>query len=452
MAHSLQKKFAKGCNYNMKLVIRGDKNTGKSCLLARLQGGPFREEYCPTEEIQVASVNWSYKNTEDIVKVEVWDVVDVAKKRKKLTGLKVGAGSESEEFEPGLDAQFLDVYKQTHGVIFIFDITKPWTFEYAKKELDRVPGSIPVLVLASFSDMSHHRQISKLQIADFVENVKRHGDEPAEVRWAECSLRNGFGLKFLHKFFNVPFLTLQRQSLLQQLDQNLKEIQATHDELDLFMDSAEADYSQFSQGMAHKRRQAAEEVAPLATRSIVVGQSSNSVVEPPPISETSLPISFSNRASQPGQLPVEHSGQQQPVTPSTLTVASAPNLEVAKAPPVVAKSYNASTNRVDVESFVPETRSDFDSFLDDETSAGSNSGLGNNILDSSDDEADGNPMVSKFDEDVVFEAYHVDQDTNSSPQHETITKPHLAISESPHYLDSAIGDSVSPQIQEYNPL
>ena len=50
-------------------------------------------------------------------------MVDVAKKRKKLTGLKVGAGSESEEFEPGLDAQFLDVYKQTHGVIFIFDIT-----------------------------------------------------------------------------------------------------------------------------------------------------------------------------------------------------------------------------------------------------------------------------------------------------------------------------------------
>ena len=61
-------------------------------------------------------------------------------------------------------------------------------------------------------------------------------------------------------------------------------------------------------------------------------------------------------------------------------------------------------------------------------------------------------MVSKFDEDVVFEAYHVDQDTNSSPQHETITKPHLTISESPHYLDSAIGDSVSPQIQEYSPL
>ena len=59
---------------------------------------------------QVASINWSYKNTEDIVKVEVWDVVDVAKKRKKLSGLKMTSGEE-EGFETGLDASFIDVYK-----------------------------------------------------------------------------------------------------------------------------------------------------------------------------------------------------------------------------------------------------------------------------------------------------------------------------------------------------
>merc|ERR1719420_1904352 len=121
----------------MKLLLRGDRNTGKSCLFKRLQGGNFIESYTPSDEISVASIQWNYKATDDIVKVEVWDVVDKGKKRKQLDGLKLN--EKMADFEPALDAEFVDVYKGAHGAILMFDCTKAWTFDYVKREAAKVP-------------------------------------------------------------------------------------------------------------------------------------------------------------------------------------------------------------------------------------------------------------------------------------------------------------------------
>lgn len=74
-------------------------------------------------------------------------------------------------------------------------------------------------------------------------------------------MRNGFGLKLLHKFFNLPFLQLQRETLLKQLETNEEETRLTIQELDLFQDSDDANYNKFLDNLVNRRRALADSVS-----------------------------------------------------------------------------------------------------------------------------------------------------------------------------------------------
>lgn len=45
-------------------------------------------------------------------------------------------------------------------------------------------------------------------------------------------MRNGFGLRLLHKFLSIPFLRLQKTSLLEQLQRNQRDMEEIEQELD----------------------------------------------------------------------------------------------------------------------------------------------------------------------------------------------------------------------------
>ncbi|XP_054628818.1 rab-like protein 6 isoform X7 [Dunckerocampus dactyliophorus] len=436
MNQSLQRRFAKGVQYNMKIVIRGDRNTGKSTLWYRLQGKKFVEEYIPTQEIQATSIHWNYKTTDDVVKVEVWDVVDKGKGKRRGDNLKL-ENEPQESDEVALDAEFLDVYKNCNGVIMMFDITKQWTFNYIVRELPKVPNHIPVCVLGNHRDMGEHRVILPDDIRDLIAGLNRPVGS-SYIHYAESSMKNGFGLKYLHRFFNIPFLQLQRETLLRQLETNQLDIDATLEELTVQQETEDQNYEIFlehlecrskgygSPGPANGQSPSSGSQSPIVPPSgASTGSSSPSTPQPPVPSQpppqspsvsapsasvlaaaigraASPSADFKSAAQSPEHLQSAAALASAPqkrgfmsrwfgLSPAPESSASASDDPPAPACPAVVQS---------VDDFVPEERLD-KSFLEDNLPSKTKMSQPVTALDSdSDGEDRGNPMVSGFQDEL----------------------------------------------------
>ncbi|CAO2598286.1 Rab-like protein 6 [Lemmus lemmus] len=414
MNQALQRRFAKGVQYNMKIVIRGDRNTGKTALWHRLQGKKFVEEYIPTQEIQVTSIHWNYKTTDDVVKVEVWDVVDKGKCKKRGDGLKTENDPQEVESEMALDAEFLDVYKNCNGVVMMFDITKQWTFNYVLRELPKVPTHVPVCVLGNYRDMGEHRVILPDDVRDFIDHLDRPPGS-SYFRYAESSMKNSFGLKYLHKFFNIPFLQLQRETLLRQLETNQLDIDATLEELSVQQETEDQNYSIFLEMMEARSRGHA---SPLAANGQSPSSGSQSPVVPPSAVSTGSSSPSTPQPAPQLSLTVSSTCPQAPSPPSAPAPAqrrsiisrlfgTSPAADVIPSPPEPAPALEVPAKVQNVEDFVPEDGLDR-SFLEDTTLPKDKNKIGakgpRQDSDSDDGEAiEGNPMVAGFQDDVDIE-------------------------------------------------
>lgn len=442
MNQSLQRRFAKGVQYNMKIVIRGDRNTGKSTLWHRLQGKKFQEEYIPTQEIQVTSIHWNYKTTDDVVKVEVWDVVDKGKGKKRGETLKLeNEPQEQTESELALDAEFLDVYKNCNGVIMMFDITKQWTYNYILRELPKVPNHVPVCVLGNYRDMGEHRVVLPDDIRDFIAGLNRPLGS-SYIHYAESSMRNGFGLKYLHRFFNIPFLQLQRETLLRQLETNQLDIDATLEELTVQQETEDQNYDIFlemndsrskgynSPGPSNGQSPSSGSQSPIVPQSgcstsssspcspqqpqipSQTAKSSSPSPSPPPLSSTQAPAcspSPSPAHPSPAVSAPAQASAPQPQKRSLISrlfgSASTPEpLEIAQEPDPAASATPPAVQSVD--DFVPDEGLD-KSFLEDGLPSNTRQSMNNQPSatgvaesDSDGEGREGNPMVAGFQDDL----------------------------------------------------
>lgn len=115
----------------------------------------------------------------------------------------------------------------------MMDPTKKWTFDYIKREIDKIPKNIYVLLLVKYSyDIKKLKKKIRLiieiwvNIEQLVNKILKNGkiklleniymlciranfqDRPL-LKTIEASMKNNFGLKAIGTFFNLPFLELQ---------------------------------------------------------------------------------------------------------------------------------------------------------------------------------------------------------------------------------------------------
>ncbi|XP_050533032.1 rab-like protein 6 isoform X2 [Daktulosphaira vitifoliae] len=392
--------FQKAFNTTVvKIVIKGDRNVGKTCLWNRLQGKPFIANYEETDEIQVAHIKWNYKNTEDVVKVEVWDVVDKGKKRSmsskpsdilKTEHTKTMVSPIQVENTPALDAELVDVYRYTNGVLLVLDITKRWTLDYVYNELPKIPDNIPILVLGNHCDMNHHRSINSDEIVYYLNSLQRG----SFVRYAEASMSNGFGLKLIYKWIGISFLQLQRENIINHLETNERETKIMTMELDVYQQSNEANYDMFISRLSNQRRTDAENKSVTPTL-------------PLPLLNAPSPNTNNKKSSKVNQKQFLDDFKTQNICKKIFPLNKLDdlqsvikvNIEDTKEDSVInnRKQHNDSNN---LDDFVPDDVLD-KSFLDD-TSHGDIVIKGNKEidLDSDSDDNSGNPMVTCYQADI----------------------------------------------------
>lgn len=234
MPPEMQREFEKGVKYNMKIVIRGLRKTGKSSLLARLHGRRLAEQYTPSAEISAATIRFQPKDLPEDhgAKLDMWDVVDV--------GLKPKGDSSSSQLQIAADATTIDVYRGCNCVIFLVDVMSRESLEYVVRESKSVPPTTSILIALNFTDLPKPHLVSERDVDDVCRKIQRVStpmiflasqDNPPEktvsaaATWMPISAATGFGIDLLRAYFEIPFTMLHVETLETQMKALYKKVE-----------------------------------------------------------------------------------------------------------------------------------------------------------------------------------------------------------------------------------
>ena len=177
-----------------KVVILGDGAVGKTTLTKRFLSGVFKEDYKLTigMDFYVTTVNLDDR----IIKLQIWDFAGEEKFRFLLPGMLHGA----------------------KGAIFMFDITRPSTFEHLKDWLE----------VYNAANNKHNQEVSailvggKLDLKNFqavsTEKAKKFAQQKNLTPYIECSSKTGKNVT--NVFQALAQKIIENESFIEEIPQN----------------------------------------------------------------------------------------------------------------------------------------------------------------------------------------------------------------------------------------
>jgi Ras-related protein Rab-1A len=144
--------MANSYDYLFKILLIGDSGVGKSCLLLRFADRSFTEHYLSTigVDFKIRTIQLDGK----VIKLQLWDTAGQERFRTIVSGY----------------------YRDTHGIIFVYDITNVDSFNNIRMwlaEADRYTGSnVHKLLLGNKTDLIDQRQVSSETAKAFADNLE----------------------------------------------------------------------------------------------------------------------------------------------------------------------------------------------------------------------------------------------------------------------------------------
>jgi len=150
---------------------------------------------------KAATVNWNYKSTSDVAKVDAWEIQD---------------GKE------------IEYYKKTNGIIIMYNCLDAYELESILTHIESsIPSSKSVLIVANFSDLDEYNTIDAQ-----IERVRNASDQrETPIYFCKSSMATGRGLSMIYKFINIPYLRIKKIQLEESLKNTIQDLSIAEDEM-----------------------------------------------------------------------------------------------------------------------------------------------------------------------------------------------------------------------------